>query len=60
MGVAVDAIIDSVSVATTFKRKTSGVRNYLLFFLRSLREHPELVKKYFGMVVPYKDNFFAA
>src|SRR4029077_1535545 len=59
-GVAVDAIIDSVSVATTFKEKLSEQGIIFCSFSEAVREHPELVKKYLGTVVPYKDNFFAA
>jgi len=59
-GVAVDAIFDSVSVATTFKEtlKESGV--IFCSFSEAVKEHPELVKKYLGSVVPAGDNFFAA
>ncbi len=59
-GVAVDAIIDSVSVATTFKAKLSEVGVIFCSFSEAVREHPDLIKKYLGSVVPYKDNFFAA
>jgi Fe-S cluster assembly protein SufB len=59
-GVAVDAIIDSVSVATTFKEKLSGLGIIFCSFSEAVREHPDLVKKYLGTVVPYKDNYFAA
>jgi Fe-S cluster assembly protein SufB len=59
-GVAVDAIFDSVSVATTFK-ETLG-RHGIVFcsFSEAVREHPDLVERYLGSVVPYNDNFFAA
>jgi Fe-S cluster assembly protein SufB len=59
-GVAVDAIIDSVSVATTFKETLSKVGVIFCSFSEAVREHPDLVKKYLGTVVPSKDNFFAA
>ena len=59
-GVAVDAIIDSVSVGTTFKENLSKVGVIFCSFSEAVREHPELVKKYLGSVVPYTDNFFAA
>ena len=57
---AVDAVIDSVSVNTTFK-KTLGEKGIIFCsFSEAVQEHPELVKKYLGTVVPYRDNFFAA
>lgn len=59
-GVAVDAIFDSVSVATTFKEKLAEAGVIFCSFSEAVREHPELVKKYLGSVVPYTDNFFAA
>jgi Fe-S cluster assembly protein SufB len=59
-GVAVDAIFDSVSVATTFKEKLSEYGVIFCSFSEAVREHPELVEKYLGSVVPYNDNFFAA
>ena len=59
-GVAVDAVIDSVSVKTTFKEKLSELGIIFCSISEALQEHPELVKKYLGSVVPYKDNFFAA
>jgi Fe-S cluster assembly protein SufB len=59
-GVAVDAVFDSVSVATTFKDKLAELGIIFCPFSEALREHPELVKKYLGSVVPYTDNFFAA
>ena len=59
-GVAVDAIFDSVSVATTFKDKLREHGVIFCSFSEAVREHPELVKKYLGSVVPYSDNFFAA
>src|SRR5450830_1029478 len=58
-GVAVDAVIDSVSVATTFKDKLASLGIIFCSFSEAVREHPELVKKYLGSVVPYTDNFFA-
>jgi Fe-S cluster assembly protein SufB len=59
-GVAVDAVFDSVSVATTFKAKLGEMGIIFCAFSEAVREHPELVKKYLGSVVPHKDNFFAA
>jgi Fe-S cluster assembly protein SufB len=59
-GVAVDAVFDSVSVATTFKEKLAELGIIFCSFSEAVREHPELVKKYLGSVVPYSDNFFAA
>ncbi len=59
-GVAVDAVFDSVSVATTFKHKLSEMGIIFGSFSEAVREHPELVEKYLGSVVPYTDNFFAA
>jgi Fe-S cluster assembly protein SufB len=58
-GVAVDAVFDSVSVATTFKDKLSELGIIFCSFSEAVKEHPELVKKYLGSVVPYTDNFFA-
>jgi Fe-S cluster assembly protein SufB len=58
--VAVDAVFDSVSVATTFKAKLAELGIIFSSFSEAVREHPELVKKYLGSVVPYSDNFFAA
>jgi len=58
--VAVDAVFDSVSVATTFKDKLAKAGVIFCSFSEAVREHPELVKKYLGTVVPYSDNFFAA
>jgi Fe-S cluster assembly protein SufB len=58
-GVAVDAVFDSVSVATTFKEKLKEVGVIFCSFSEAVREHPELVEKYLGSVVPYTDNFFA-
>ncbi len=59
-GVAVDAVFDSVSVATTFRQKLSELGIIFCSFSEAVREHPELVEKYLGSVVPYTDNFFAA
>ncbi len=59
-GVAVDAVIDSVSVATTFKDKLSELGVIFCSFSEAVQEHPELVKKYLGSVVPSNDNYFAA
>jgi Fe-S cluster assembly protein SufB len=58
-GVAVDAVFDSVSVATTFKGKLAEVGVIFCSISEAVREHPELVQKYLGSVVPYTDNFFA-
>ncbi len=59
-GVAVDAVFDSVSVATTFKEKLNEMGIIFCSFSEAVQEHPELVKKYLGTVVPSTDNFFAA
>jgi len=59
-GVAVDAVFDSVSVATTFREKLGELGIIFCSFSEAVREHPELVQKYLGSVVPYTDNFFAA
>ena len=59
-GVAVDAVFDSVSVATTFKGKLLEAGVIFCSFSEAVREHPELVKKYLGTVVPYRDNYYAA
>ena len=59
-GVAVDAVFDSVSVATTFKAKLAERGVIFCSFSEAVQKHPELVKKYLGTVVPYTDNFFAA
>jgi Fe-S cluster assembly protein SufB len=59
-GVAVDAVFDSVSVATTFKEKLSEAGIIFCSFSEAVQNHPELVQKYLGTVVPYSDNFFAA
>jgi len=59
-GVAVDAVFDSVSVATTFKEKLAELGIIFCAFSEAVHNHPELVQKYLGSVVPYTDNFFAA
>jgi ABC-type transport system involved in Fe-S cluster assembly, permease component len=59
-GVAVDAVFDSVSVATTFKEKLAGLGIVFCSFSEAVQKHPDLVQKYLGSVVPYSDNFFAA
>jgi Fe-S cluster assembly protein SufB len=59
-GVAVDAVFDSVSVATTFKAKLGELGIIFCSFSEAVQEHPELVRKYLGTVVPPSDNFFAA
>jgi Fe-S cluster assembly protein SufB len=59
-GVAVDAVFDSVSVATTFKGKLAEMGIVFCSFSEAVREHPELVRRYLGTVVPTNDNYFAA
>jgi len=59
-GVAVDAVIDSVSIGTTFKEKLSELGIIFCSFSEAVEEHPELIKKYLGMIVPKNDNYFAA
>lgn len=59
-GVAVDAVFDSISVATTFKAKLAEAGVIFCPFSEALQQHPELIEKYLGTVVPYRDNFFAA
>ncbi|MGA9365461.1 MAG: Fe-S cluster assembly protein SufB [Bacteroidota bacterium] len=59
-GVAVDAVFDSVSVATTFREKLAELGIIFCSMSQAIREHPELVQKYLGSVVPYTDNFFAS
>ncbi len=59
-GVAVDAVFDSVSVATTFKEKLAGLGIVFCPFSEAVRTHPDLVRRYLGSVVPCNDNFFAA
>jgi Fe-S cluster assembly protein SufB len=58
-GVAVDAVFDSVSVATTFKEKLAELGIIFCSFSEAVQQHPDLVKQYLGSVVPYTDNFFA-
>jgi len=58
-GIAVDAVFDSVSVATTFREKLAELGIIFCSFSDAVQEHPELVRKYLGSVVPYSDNFFA-
>jgi Fe-S cluster assembly protein SufB len=58
-GVAVDAVFDSVSVATTYKETLKELGIIFCSMSEAIREHPELVKKYLGSVVPYTDNYFA-
>jgi Fe-S cluster assembly protein SufB len=59
-GVAVDVVFDSVSVTTTYKEKLAEVGIIFCSFSEAVRDHPELVKKYLGSVVPHTDNFYAA
>ena len=59
-GVAVDAVFDSVSIATTFKDKLAEKGVIFCSFNEACKNHPELVKKYLGSVVPFRDNFFAS
>jgi Fe-S cluster assembly protein SufB len=59
-GVAVDAVFDSVSVATTFKEKLAELGIIFCSFSEAVQRHPELVRKWLGSVVPHNDNFFAA
>ena len=58
-GIAVDAIVDSVSVGTTFKKKLAEVGVIFCSFSEAVQDHADLVKKYLGSVVPYTDNYFA-
>jgi len=58
-GVAIDAVFDSVSVATTFKDKLAAAGVIFCSFSEAAKNHPELVRRYLGTVVPYRDNFFA-
>jgi Fe-S cluster assembly protein SufB len=58
-GVAVDAVFDSVSVATTFKERLSAAGVIFCPFSEAVRNHPELIEQYLGSVVPYTDNFYA-
>src|SRR5215472_16632506 len=59
-GVAVDAVFDSVSVATTFKERLAAAGVVFCPFSEAVQTHPELIEKYLGTVVPHSDNFFAA
>ncbi|MFH0760907.1 MAG: Fe-S cluster assembly protein SufB [Bacteroidota bacterium] len=59
-GVAVDAVMDSISVKTTFRETLAEQGIIFCSFSEAVREHPELVRKYLGSVVPYRDNYFAA
>ncbi|MEE8475219.1 MAG: Fe-S cluster assembly protein SufB, partial [Myxococcota bacterium] len=59
-GVAVDAVFDSVSVATTYKKELESHGVIFGSFSDAVRDHPDLVRQYLGSVVPYSDNFFAA
>jgi len=59
-GVAVDAVLDSVSVGTTFKKQLGEKGVIFCSFSEAVQEHPDLVRKYLGSVVPYTDNFYAA
>ncbi|HEX9491531.1 MAG TPA: Fe-S cluster assembly protein SufB, partial [Stellaceae bacterium] len=59
-GVAVDAVFDSISVATTFKKQLGALGIIFCSFGEAVQEHPELVRQYLGTVVPAGDNFFAA
>ncbi|MCE9626095.1 MAG: Fe-S cluster assembly protein SufB [Deltaproteobacteria bacterium] len=58
-GVAVDAVFDSVSVGTTFKAKLKELGIIFCSFSEAVQEHPDLIKKYLGSVVPYSDNYYA-
>lgn len=59
-GIAVDAVMDSVSVKTTYRERLGEMGIIFCSFSEAVKEHPELVKKYLGSVVPYRDNYFAA
>jgi len=59
-GVAVDAVFDSVSIATTFKEQLKEKGVIFCAISEAVHEHPELIKKYFGSVIPYTDNYFSA
>ena len=59
-GVAVDAVLDSVSVGTTFRKKLAELGIIFCSISEAIREHPDLVRKYIGSVVPYNDNYFAS
>ena len=56
---AVDVVFDSVSVATTFKSELSKGRDNILLFSEAVANHPDLVKKYLGTVIPINDNYFS-
>src|SRR6185437_13037745 len=58
-GVAIDAVVDSVSVVTTFQEKLAEAGVIFCSFSEAVRRHPDLVRAYLGSVVPYRDNFFA-
>src|SRR5580698_2991812 len=58
-GVAVDAVVDSVSVATTFSKELAKQGIIFCSFSEAVQKHPELVEKYLGSVVPYRDNYYA-
>ena len=57
--VAVDAVFDSVSIATTFQKELKSHGIIFCSISEAIQEHPDLVKKYLGSVIPYKDNYFA-
>jgi Fe-S cluster assembly protein SufB len=59
-GVAIDAVVDSVSIATTFKKQLAELGIIFCSMSEAIQEHPELVKKYLSSVVPATDNYFAA
>lgn len=59
-GIAVDAVMDSVSVKTTFREKLAELGVIFCSFSEAVKDYPDLVKKYLGSVVSYRDNFFAA
>ncbi len=59
-GVAVDVVVDSVSIATTFKEQLAGLGIIFCSISEAVQKHPELIKKYMGSVVPVTDNYFAA
>src|SRR6267378_5337943 len=59
-GVAVDAVFDSVSVGTTFKKQLAEKGVIFCSFSEAVQEHPDLIKQYLGTVVPHTDNFYAA
>ena len=56
---AVDAVFDSVSVATTYQKELSEKGSIFCYFSEAVQDHPELVKKYLGTVIPRTDNYFA-